>query len=55
MVSPNIRNYLNELAIKLDKTEFGSRSTIMNEAKEFLGVSKQTIYPTIKRILWLVK
>lgn len=35
MVSPNIRNYLNELAIKLDNTEFGSRSTIMNEAKEF--------------------
>lgn len=48
MVSPNIRNYLNELAIKLDKTEFGSRSTIMNEAKEFLGVSKQTIYRQLK-------
>ena len=50
MITPNIREYLNNVAIKLDNVGHGQRGPILDEAQVFLGVSRQTIYRQLKTV-----
>ncbi|XKM14268.1 hypothetical protein RCS94_03625 [Orbaceae bacterium ac157xtp] len=50
MITPNIRDYLNDIAIKLDKVGHGQRGVILDEAQAFLGYSRQTIYRQLKQV-----
>lgn len=47
-IKQDIRNYVNELAIKLDKTPHGKRGELINNAVGFLGISRQTLYRYLK-------
>ncbi|MFD1156062.1 integrase [Undibacterium aquatile] len=47
-ISPDIRDYLSELARKLDAAGHGDRGPIMDAAQGFLGWSQQTIYRKLK-------
>lgn len=48
MMTPTIREYLHQVAIKLDNVGHGQRGEILKEAQAFLGYSKQTIYRQLK-------
>lgn len=50
MIAPNIREYLNNVAIKLDNVGHGQRGPILDEAQAFLGYSRQTIYRLLKQV-----
>lgn len=50
MITPSIRDYLNNVAKKLDSVGHGQRGPILNEAQEFLGFSRQTIYRQLKLV-----
>ncbi len=50
MITPSIRDYLNNIAKKLDSVGHGQRGPILNEAQEFLGFSRQTIYRQLKQV-----
>lgn len=50
MIAPNIREYLNNVAIKLDNAGHGQRGQILDEAQTFLGYSRQTIYRQLKKV-----
>lgn len=50
MIEPNIREYLNNVAIKLDNVGHGQRGPILDEAQAFLGYSRQTIYRLLKQV-----
>lgn len=50
MITPSIRDYLNNVAKKLDSVGHGQRGPILNEAQEFLGFSRQTIYRQLKQV-----
>ena len=50
MITPNIREYLNNVAIKLDNVGHGQRGPVLDEAQAFLGVSRQTIYRQLKTV-----
>lgn len=50
MITPSIRDYLNNVAKKLDSVGHGQRGPILNEAQEFLGCSRQTIYRQLKQV-----
>ena len=50
MITPSIRDYLNNIAKKLDSVGHGQRGPILNEAQEFLGISRQTIYRQLKQV-----
>lgn len=50
MIAPNIREYLNNVAIKLDNVGHGQRGPVLDEAQAFLGVSRQTIYRQLKTV-----
>lgn len=50
MIAPNIREYLNEVAVKLDNVSHGQRGVILDEAQAFLGYSRQTIYRQLKQV-----
>ncbi|OCG02937.1 DDE-type integrase/transposase/recombinase [Gilliamella sp. wkB112] len=50
MIAPNIREYLNNVAIKLDNVGHGQRGQILDEAQIFLGYSRQTIYRQLKKV-----
>ena len=50
MITPSIRDYLNNVAKKLDSVGHGQRGPILNEAQEFLGFSRQTIYRHLKQV-----
>lgn len=50
MIAPNIREYLNNVAIKLDNVGHGQRGPILDEAQTFLGYSRQTIYRQLKKV-----
>lgn len=50
MIAPNIRTYLNDIAMKLDNVGHGQRGVILDEAQAFLGYSKQTIYRQLKQV-----
>lgn len=47
-INPEIRNYLSELAKKLDAAAHGERGSLIEEAQEFLGWPPQTIYRRLK-------
>lgn len=47
-ITPDIRNYLTELACKLDATAHSERGMVLAAAEAFLGWSKQTIYRQLK-------
>lgn len=47
-VTPHIRDYLVELAKKLDATAHSERGGVLAAAEEFLGWSRQTIYRQLK-------
>lgn len=47
-ISPDIRDYLCDLARKLDAAGHGDRGPIMDAAQGFLGWSQQTIYRKLK-------
>ena len=47
--TPNIRDYLMELARKLDKASHGQKGLIIEEAQELLGWPAQTIYRQLKK------
>lgn len=47
-ISPDIRDYLGDLARKLDAAGHGDRGPIMDAAQGFLGWSQQTIYRKLK-------
>lgn len=47
-ITPDIREYLSELARRLDAADHGRRGVIMADAEEFLGWSPATIYRQIK-------
>lgn len=49
MIAPGIREYLLNLAKKLDSVGHGERGVIMAQAQSFLGFSKQTIYRHLKQ------
>ncbi|MDF7669859.1 hypothetical protein PT276_01345 [Orbaceae bacterium ESL0721] len=50
MIASNIRDYLNNVAIKLDNVSHGERGAILDEAQAFLGYSRQTIYRQLKQL-----
>ncbi|OCG20052.1 integrase [Gilliamella sp. App2-1] len=50
MIAPNIREYLNKVAVKLDNVSHGQRGVILDEAQAFLGYSRQTIYRQLKQV-----
>lgn len=50
MITPSIRDYLNNVAKKLDSVGHGQRGPILDEAQEFLGFSRQTIYRQLKQV-----
>ncbi|MDF7667986.1 hypothetical protein PT273_09050 [Orbaceae bacterium ESL0727] len=50
MINPNIRDYLNGVAIKLDSVSHGERGAILDAAQAFLGYSRQTIYRQLKQL-----
>ena len=47
-LSPDIRNYLTQLACKLDASAHSERGMVLAAAEAFLGLSKQTIYRHLK-------
>ena len=50
MITPSIRDYLNNIAKKLDSVGHGQRGPILDEAQAFLGFSRQTIYRQLKLV-----
>lgn len=48
-ITPDIRNYLTELACKLDAAPHSERGMVLAAAENFLGWSKQTIYRQLKQ------
>lgn len=47
-ITPEIRDVLRELALKLDASQHGEQSTLVAEAAAFLGWSPQTVYRHLK-------